>query len=160
MSSFAIDRSSRRTWVTFFVFLVIVIGGGALVGVSSMPDPWYEALRKPPFNPPNWVFGPVWSILYVLIAVAGARTYLRNPMTPAFAAWVAQMLLNWVWSPTWFVLHAMWPAFIVVTLMWISIAAFIVLSWTRDRPSALMFIPYLCWVSFAGLLNFSVAVMN
>lgn len=160
MTSSATALRTRPTALTLIAFLVIVIGVGSLIGISSAPDPWYEALRKPPFNPPNWVFGPVWLALYVVMAIAGARAWQRGATRPAFVIWGVQILLNWAWSPTWFVLHALWPAFAIIVAMWLSIAAFIVVNWRQDRPAALMLVPYLAWVSFAGLLNFAVAVMN
>ena len=160
MTSSATGLRARPKALTLIAFLVIVIGVGSLIGISSAPDPWYEALRKPPFNPPNWIFGPVWLLLYVLMAISGARAWQRGPASIAFILWSTQMLLNWAWSPTWFVLHALWPAFAIIAAMWLCISAFIVVNWRQDRTAALMFVPYLAWVSFAGLLNFSVAAMN
>ncbi len=74
--------------------------------------------------------------------------------------WVGQMLLNWAWSPTWFALHLLWPAFIIIAAMLALIVWFIVARWNKDRLSALMFLPYAAWVGFASVLNLSIAILN
>ena len=78
MASITAERHSPRSWIALVVFLAIVIGVGGLIGTQSTPDGWYQALTKPPLNPPNWVFGPVWFTLYVLIAIAGWRVSSAN----------------------------------------------------------------------------------
>jgi translocator protein len=152
-------RKPRTLWVTvFFVALVMVVGG--VIGVSATPDAWYQALAKPPFNPPNWIFGPVWSVLYVLIGIAGARSFLRAPRSAAMALWVGQMLLNWIWSPTWFGLHMLWPAFAIIITILALIIAYIAVNWRVDRTASLLFVPYALWVAFASTLNLSIALLN
>lgn len=150
----------RRPIWSLVVFLVLVIVVGGTIGVLNAPGEWYQSLQKPPFNPPNWVFGPVWTLLYVLIAIAGWRTWVRAPRGTAMRFWVAQMALNWIWTPVWFSLKLLWPAFAVIALMLAAIIGFIVTSWREDRASALMFLPYAAWVSFASLLNLSIAILN
>lgn len=142
------------------VFLAVVIGVGGLIGVSSAPGTWYAELNKPPFNPPNWIFAPVWFTLYVMIAIAGWRTMLAEGNGPRMRLWYGQMLLNWAWSPLFFMAHLIWPAFIVIVAMWLAIAAFIARSRHTDPVSAWLFAPYLAWVSFAGLLNLSIGILN
>ena len=146
----------RRALVTL-VFLVIVLGGGLAIGAVARPDGWYTALAKPPFNPPNWVFAPVWSLLYVMIAVAGARSYER---AGGFAMWVAQMALNFAWTPAFFLLHRPAVALAIVVALLVVILAFIRACWTADRVSALLFVPYAAWVAFATLLNAASVVLN
>ena len=160
MSDAAISYRTPQSWITLAVFLVVVIGIGALIGTQSVPGAWYESLNKPPFNPPNWIFGPVWFTLYVLIAVAGWRIWMIDPKSTAMKFWGAQMLLNWAWSPVWFLAQMLWPAFAIIVLMWLSIVAFIYFARRHDGLAALLFVPYLAWVSFAGLLNFSIAILN
>jgi len=152
---------SSSRWITLAVFLLLVIGGGMAIGYVTRPDGWHAALVKPSFNPPNWVFGPVWTILYVLIAIAGWRTWQRLPRSAtAMRLWVLQMILNFAWSPTFFGLHRIDIALGIVLAMLASIAAFIVVSMRHDRVSALLFAPYLLWVSFASLLNGAVWWLN
>lgn len=141
-------------------FFVVVVGIGALVGFATAPDGWYAQLAKPPFNPPNWVFAPVWLALYVLIAISGWRTFLRDPASTPMFLWILQMILNWAWSPTWFTLHQMWPAFAIILVILALIVGFIVTSWQRDRLAALLFVPYAIWVAFASSLNLSIPLLN
>jgi len=160
MDSIAIDYRNPRTLIVTLAFIALVVTVGAVVGVNNVPDSWYAGLAKPPFNPPNWLFAPVWFTLYVLIGIAGARTFLSDALSPAMAVWVGQMVLNWVWSPTWFTLHLLWPAFAIIAAILALIVAFIVLTWKRDRLSAWLFIPYAAWVTFASTLNLSIAMLN
>jgi benzodiazapine receptor len=146
----------RRALVTL-TFLVVVLGCGIAIGTVTRPNGWYAALVKPPFNPPNWVFAPVWSLLYVMIAVAGARTYER---TSGFALWVVQLVLNFAWTPAFFLLHRPAVALVIVAALLVVILVFIWARWTADRISALLFVPYAAWVAFAALLNVTIVVLN
>src|SRR5690606_19499669 len=98
-------------------FLILVVGGGAVIGIYTSPGEWYAALEKPDFNPPNWVFGPVWTALYVMIAVAGWRIWLAAPRSAAMRLWQAQLLLNFAWSPVFFTLQMTGAAFAVILLL-------------------------------------------
>ncbi|WP_282045726.1 TspO/MBR family protein [Roseibium album] len=149
-----------RSTALLALFLVVVIGMGIFVGTQSAPGSWYQELEKPVFNPPNWIFAPVWTVLYVFIAVAGWRTFLRAPRSMAMKFWYGQMALNWIWSPVFFVLHLTWAAFAVIAAMLILIVLFVGKNWRADRVSAALFLPYALWVGFAGLLNFSLALLN
>ena len=150
-----------KSWLLLLVFIALVVGVGGAIGILIRPGDWYAGLQKPPFNPPDWVFGPVWFTLYVLIAIAGWRTFVADRSSRAMTAWWGQMLLNWLWTPVWFGLHLMWPAFAVIAALWLLIVGFISLSWRRDdRLSALLFVPYFVWVSFAAVLNLSIALLN
>ena len=160
MSTDIVDYRSRRAGLVYAAFVFVVFAVGGLIGTQSLPDAWYQSLAKPVFNPPNWVFGPVWGILYVMIGVAGARTFLREPRGLAMGLWGLQMLLNWAWSPTWFTLHLLWPAFAVIAAIFVLILAFIATNWKADRTSAVLFVPYALWVAFAGSLNLSIALLN
>jgi tryptophan-rich sensory protein len=142
------------------VFLMLVVGGGLLIGFATAPDEWYAALRKPSFNPPAWVFAPVWTVLYVMIAIAGWRSWRANPVGPLFAVWTIQMALNFVWSPVFFTAHLPALALIVVAAMLVMIVSFIVIAWREDRAAAWLFFPYAVWVAFAALLNWSILRLN
>ena len=160
MEDLVLDYRSPRTWVTLAAFIIVVCVIGGIVGISSAPGPWYEALTKAPWNPPNWVFAPAWLTLYVLIGIAGARTFSRNPASGTMILWILQMILNWAWSPTWFTLHLLWPAFILIMVILALIIAFIVKTWNTDRVSAWLFVPYALWVAFASTLNLAIAILN
>lgn len=143
---------------------MLFVGGvvfvGLLLGYANRPGGWYAALNKPAFNPPNHVFAPVWLALYVCIGVAGARTWSRNPHSPAMAAWLAQMALNFLWSPVFFGMHRVSLALGIVVALLIAIAAFITLRWRADRLAALLFVPYAAWAAFATVLNWSIYRLN
>lgn len=147
----------KRT-LTYLVFLAAVLGIGLLIGSTTRPDGWYAALVKPSFNPPNWVFAPVWSLLYVMIAVAGARNYGRDHK--AFGLWLAQMALNFAWTPIFFGAHRIGIALFVILLLFATIIVFIQTCRDNDDVSAALFVPYAAWVAFASLLNASIFVLN
>lgn len=147
-------------WTIRIAFLILVMGGGILIGTLTAPGAWYAALDKPVFNPPNWIFAPVWTTLYLLIAMAGWRQYEARDHGSLLPLWWAQMILNFLWSPAFFVLQLPWLALVVIVALWATIVLFIRGTWRWDRPSAVAFIPYLAWVSFATVLNLSIAVLN
>jgi benzodiazapine receptor len=151
---------NRPSLPTLLAFLLLVVGGGLALGAFNIPGGWYEALEKPWFNPPNWLFGPAWTTLYVLIAIAGARSFARDRGSPAMKAWWAQLAFNFLWSPVFFTLHAVGAALVVVVAMLVSILAFILLTRRVDLLSALLFVPYLLWVSFATALNAAILWLN
>jgi benzodiazapine receptor len=142
------------------LFIVVVLGCGLLIGINNIPGEWYQSLVKPSFNPPNWIFAPAWSILYVIIGFVGARTFLNHRRTAAMRFWVAQMIFNFAWSPLFFGFQEIAMALIVIIALLISIVGFIVVSRKQDAVSALLFVPYLAWVAFATLLNTSIFLMN
>lgn len=142
------------------LFLVGVLGTGIAIGSLTDIGDWYLGLQKPAFNPPNWVFGPVWSILYIMIAVAGWRVFHLKPNQRLWWIWCGQMGLNFAWTPLFFALHLLWPALMVlIALVWV-ILAFVATAWRQDRISSWLFLPYAVWVGFAGLLNASIAGLN
>ncbi|MDH6266813.1 benzodiazapine receptor [Rhizobium sp. SG_E_25_P2] len=149
-----------RSALTLVAFVAVVLGVGIYIGVTNPPGDWYANLRKPVFNPPNWVFAPAWTVLYILIAIAGWRVFERDRNGPALKLWVAQMALNWAWSPAWFGLHWRWGSVAIIAVLWLTILGFIALNRRDDRISALLFAPYLAWVSFAAILNVSLVAMN
>ena len=149
-----------RRPLVLLAFLVLVVGGGLLIGFLTLPGAWYEALQKPSFNPPNWLFGPAWTTLYVLIAIAGWRVWLRDRAGSLMKLWWLQLALNFLWSPVFFGLQLIAPALLVVAAMLVSILAFIGIAWQRDRLAALLFVPYAAWVAFATLLNAAIWQLN
>jgi translocator protein len=146
--------------LVYILSIIVVVAIGGLIGTATGPDAWFADLAKPSFNPPAWLFAPVWTTLYVMIGIAFARTYLRDPKGPAMKVWIVQMLLNWSWTPLWFGLHLMWAALAVIVVLWGAIIAFILVSRRTDPVSAALFVPYLAWVSFATVLNASLAILN
>jgi translocator protein len=138
---------------------------GALAGVVTSQNipTWYSGLTKPSFNPPNYLFAPVWTTLYILMGI-GWYLILQKPAsaqkTQALGFFYLQWVLNFIWSFLFFQFHALGWALAEILLMWLSIATTIHLFKGLDRRAAFMQIPYLCWVSFAIVLNASIWWLN
>ncbi|MBR0969161.1 MULTISPECIES: TspO/MBR family protein [Bradyrhizobium] len=150
----------RGRWSRCAAFLCLVPAAGLLIGVLNRPGAWYAALNKPSFNPPDAVFAPVWTILFLLIAVAGFRTFEAEPRGKSMRLWGLQMILNFAWSPIFFSLHRMDVALGVIVALLAVILAFVWRRWQTDRLAAMLFIPYAGWVGFATLLNMSLLRLN
>lgn len=154
------DRSEEPSYVRLALFVIAVLGIGFVIGILNPPGQWYAALSKPSINPPNYVFGPVWSVIYLLIAVVGWRVWTAQGETVGKFLWGAQMGLNFAWSPMFFTVHSIKGALIIILAMLLTILAFISHRWSRDRLSAMLFAPYALWVSFATVLNASLLMLN
>jgi benzodiazapine receptor len=146
--------------MSLIFFVVVTIGGGLLIGFVTRPGEWYVGLSKPWFTPPNTVFGPVWTLLYVMIAIAGWRAFTVDAVGPPITVWTIALVLNFAWSPVFFRLRRPLAALFVILTLLAMIIAFIALSWSQDELSALLFIPYAAWVAFATLLNAAICRLN
>jgi len=154
-----ISRGIVGNWSTLLVFFGLVFVT-ALSGALFMPGAWYQGLAKPSFTPPNWLFAPAWTVLYAMIAVAGWLIWEKAGPSPALYAWGAQLVFNAMWSWIMFGRKEIGWALVDLIAMWLSIVAFIVLAWPVSQLAALLFVPYLAWVSFAGLLNQAIWRLN
>ena len=141
-------------------FVVAVVGIGWLIGATNLPGDWYAALAKPGFVPPNWAFPVAWTILYIMIAIAGWRTFRRSPTGPAMLAWAVQMALNFIWSPVMFTMHQIGAALAILLCLLVTIVAYVAIEASRDRLAAALFVPYAAWVAFAGALNAAIWRLN
>ncbi|MFO1350987.1 MAG: TspO/MBR family protein [Gammaproteobacteria bacterium] len=136
--------------------------GAALFGSQFMPGAWYAALSKPAWTPPNGLFGPAWTILYIGIAIAGWLIW-RNTggrLSLPLLVWGAQLVLNGLWSYLFFGLERPAVALIDSIAMLIAIVLFIILAWPVSHIAALLFVPYALWVGFATALNFAIWRVN
>lgn len=157
------DFGHSRDFTALAVFLTICLGvmaiGGAIT--STTVGTWYQTLAKPAFAPPDWVFGPVWATLYIMMAIAGwlawRRAGLRNPGLSLF---IAQLALNLAWSGLFFGMRWIGLAFIEILILWIAIAMTMRAFWGIDRIAALLFVPYLVWVGYAAALNGAIWAIN
>jgi translocator protein len=145
-------------YLSLVVFLLLV-AAAALFGTQFEPGAWHAGLQKPAWNPPNWVFGPVWSLLYVLIAIAGWLAWRARDRL-LLALWGVQLLLNALWSWLFFGLRLPFVALADIVLLLLVIIAFIVVAWPRERAAAWLFMPYAAWVGFATALNAAIALLN
>jgi len=143
-------------WLVFFG----LVFAAACSGAVFKPGDWYDSLEKPSWNPPKWAFPVVWSILYIFIAVAGVFVWRAEGFGVAMMFWGAQLVLNALWSALFFGVKRMDWAFYEVSALWLSIIGFIVTAWPVSQAAALLFIPYLAWVTTAATLNRTVWRMN
>jgi benzodiazapine receptor len=146
-----------------YIFLFLTLAVGALGSVATEPSipTWYAGLAKPSFNPPNWLFAPVWTTLYILMAVAAWRVWrITGTKSLEIAAFGLQLALNCAWSFIFFSAHQPGAALAEISLLWLTILATLILFWRRDRIAGLLFVPYLAWTSFAALLNHAIWQLN
>ncbi len=146
--------------LSLVLFLALVLGGGLVIGFVTAPGDWYAQLAKPTFNPPGWVFGPAWSVLYIMIAIAGWRVWNRDRTGWPMKLWWAQLALNILWTPVFFSAHQIGAALALILVLLIAILSFIVMSWRQDRAASWLFVPYAAWVAFAATLNGAIFVLN
>ena len=162
MTTLAAHKPARALGM-LFVFLIATLTVGFLAGQVTTPNipSWYNHLAKPSVSPPNWVFAPVWTSLYVLMAVAAWRVWrLKGWRTPALGLWLVQLGLNFAWSFIFFGAHAPGPALAELAVLWVALFATMVSFGRIEKPAGWLLIPYLAWVSFAGVLNFGVWQLN
>ena len=145
--------------IAAFVLGVLVIGG--TIGATNAPDEWYRALAKPAWNPPDWVFGPVWTVLYAMVGYSGARVFtLEGGFGPLTRLWALQMGLNFLWTPLFFSARSLTLASIEIAALLAAVIAFMVAVRRRDRTSLWLFAPYAAWVGFASVLTWTILAMN
>ncbi len=145
----------------FVLLCAAVAAVGGVATASSLPV-WYAGLHKPVFNPPNWIFGPVWSVLYLMIAVAAWRVWRGRGSSKraALAVWGVQLALNLAWSLIFFGLKAPGPALVDLALLLLAIAATGVAFLRCDRTAGWMLAPYFAWCCFAFALNVEIWRLN
>ena len=125
-------------------------------GAVFMPGEWFAALKKPAWNPPSWIFGPVWTALYAMMAAAAWLVWQRGgwkEQRKPLLIFLAQLALNALWTPLFFGLHRPGVAFAEIVLLWLAIVATLVAFRPVNRTAAWLLVPYLAWVSFAAVLN-------
>ena len=135
----------------------------AFTGAWFRPGEWYERLRKPSWRPPNRLFAPVWTVLYLMIAVSGWLIWREAGFAGAalpLAVYALQLVLNGMWTPLFFGLHRPDLGLVDIILVWLSIVATIVLFMPISVAAALLLLPYLAWVTFATALNFAIWRLN
>jgi benzodiazapine receptor len=147
------------------VLIVFCEAVGLLGAVFTIPaiTTWYSHLNKPIFNLPNWIFGPVWTALYLLMGVSlflVLEKKLKKQKTFLIVLFTVQLALNFLWSVIFFGWHLPMAALVEIVLLWVSIALLIIDFWKFSKTAALVLIPYLCWVSFASILNLFIVLLN
>ena len=157
-------RRAKQDWLGLAGWVVASLAAGALGGVASRNAPeFYAQLQRPVWAPPSWVFGPVWTTLYAMMAAAawlvwrqGGFGEQRKPLL----LFLAQLALNALWTPLFFGLHRPGLAFAAIVLLWLAIATTLTAFRPVSRVAAWLLAPYLAWVSFAAALNFTLWRLN
>lgn len=150
------------SWLLLISFVVVceLVGiSGSVFTVRAIPT-WYARLKKPAFSPPNWLFGPVWTILYALQGIAAYLVFQHADNEPAFACFIFQLVLNAIWTPLFFGAKRIGAALAEIILMLIFIIITTVLFFTVTAIAGWLMIPYVAWVSFATALNYKIWELN
>jgi len=152
--------------IKLIVALVISQLAGIIGAIFTTPaiDGWYAGIVKPALNPPSWIFGPVWTTLFVLMGIAAFLVWKqgleRRDVRIALGIFVGQLVLNTLWSIIFFSLQSPGGAFIEIIFLWLAILATIVTFAKISRPAAWLLVPYILWVSFASYLNYAIWMLN
>lgn len=151
--------------IKLIVSLLLSFSAAAIGSIATIPNipTWYVTLAKPFFNPPNWLFGPVWTFLYILIGISffllwGGKT--KKSKHIAYSIFFVQLLLNALWSIVFFGLHSLWGGLVVIIALLASIVILIMRFWKIRPIASYLLIPYLLWVGFATCLNLALALLN
>lgn len=147
------------------ISIAICLGAGGLGAIATTPeiDGWYKTIEKPSWNPPGYVFGPVWTALYIMMGVAAWLVWKREGFKKAkvpLVLFTVQLLLNVVWSWIFFNLHQPGWAFVEIAVLWIAIVATTIAFFKCQKVAGWLMMPYLAWVSFASVLNFTIWQLN
>jgi tryptophan-rich sensory protein len=140
--------------------LILVTFCAPLAGMFSPPGDWYASLNKPEWNPPGWIFGPVWTALYLMMAVAAWLVWRRDGWRRPLWRYFMQLVLNAAWTPVFFGAHELGWALVVILVLWLAILVTAVGFFNISKPAGWMLVPYLAWVTFAAFLNFTLWRMN
>lgn len=150
--------------------LTISVIGCELIGIASTPftlaaiPTWYASLNKPPFSPPNWVFGPVWTVLYFLMGISAFLIWKKGlekkKIKKALVYFLLQLFFNFLWTPLFFGLHSPLLGLLDIVVLLAFLLVTIVSFYKLSKPAAYLLVPYLAWVSFATILNLSIVMLN
>lgn len=163
------SRLKAALVLALFLGISFAAAGLGSVATISNVDGWYADAAKAPWNPPNWLFGPVWTILYSLMSIAGWLVWLRardRDVQRALTLYVAQLVLNSVWTPIFFGLFpvigpvALWIALAIIVALDVVLLLTMIAMWPHSRTASWLLVPYWAWVLFATTLNAALAVLN
>ena len=156
----AVNKKSTLVLLGFLLLNVAVQAAGAYATFPEIPT-WYQGLQKPSWNPPPWVFGPVWTSLYIMMAVAAWFAWREVGLRSGpLRLYFLQLLLNLLWSYLFFWAHSPFLALIDIAILWLAVGATVLAFW-RARPLAgVLMLPYWLWVGFAGSLNWAIWRLN
>ena len=145
------------TWIVFYLCVPVAASSGVVFPLGDA-NIWFASLNRPAIAPPNWVFGPVWTLLYILIATSAYRLVQKQPhplIAVGIALWALQLALNVIWTPVFSGAQNLQGALYYIIALWFTILVYICLSWRVDRWASYLMVPYFLWVSFATVLNYA-----
>ncbi len=153
-------------YIRLIVSIVLCQSAGMIAAIltAQSVQTWYPTLLKPSFNPPNWLFGPVWIVLYLMMGIALYLVWQRSStgqnVQTAVIFFIIQLVLNAAWSLIFFGLQSPFWAFVEIVVLWVAILITIILFWEISRTASYLLVPYILWVTFAAILNFSIWRLN
>ena len=146
-----------------FIFIALLAGFIGSFFTTSSISTWYAFINKPLFSPPNWIFAPVWSLLYVLMGISAFLIWQKRDnlkIKPAMIFYGIQLVLNTLWSIIFFGMHNPGLALLGILILWVFISITLIEFYRINKTAGLLFIPYLIWVSFASILNYAIWILN
>jgi tryptophan-rich sensory protein len=150
----------KKNIMIYTLSILIILSLGLLSGfISQSSFSWYHTLEKPYFNPPDWIFGPVWTILYIFMGIILAHLFLYPSTKNLKFIFLLQLILNLIWPPLFFYFHQVHIALIDLVLLWVCLIIWQIQN-TKDPLRFYLFLPYTLWVSFAFILNASIDYLN
>ena len=162
-----LDRRTTASahWIGLLIIVTICLGAGGLGAAATTPeiDGWYMTIEKPSWNPPDYIFGPVWATLYIMMAVAAWLVWKPEGFKGAattLTLFAAQLGLNVAWSWIFFGMHQPGWAFVEIVILWLAIVATTIAFFQKSKIAGGLMVPYLAWVSFASVLNFAIWRLN
>jgi len=156
----------KNRYIKLFIAIILPLLAGFIGSVFTTTglDSWYSELAKPSFNPPNWLFGPVWTTLYILMGISLYLIWQKGLKESfnknSFILFIVHLALNSFWSIAFFGMQNPGLAFIVIIALWLAILTLIIRFYKINRLAAYLLIPYILWVSFASILNYSIWQLN
>ena len=157
-------QTANKIKLIVSIFICLLAGIiGSFATQSAIPT-WYASLNKPSFNPPNWIFGPVWTTLYIMMGIAAFliwRNGLNNKSVMiAISIFLIQLILNCIWSIAFFGFKSPFAGLVIIIFLWIAIVATMFAFYKISMPAMILLIPYIFWVSFAAVLNYAIYMLN
>ena len=154
-------KKARRRPLCYFLILTLGVGAVSSLFTTQQIPGWYSQLLRPTFAPPDWVFAPVWTLLYILMAIAGWRVWEKTGLKSlAMASFALQLALNFAWCVLFFAMHQIGIALVEILVLDLAILATALLFFRHDRAAGLLFLPYLAWTVFASLLTRAIWRLN
>ena len=152
-------------WAKLAICIAIPLALGGIAGffTQSNISTWYDSLNTPWFNPPGWIFGPVWTLLYILMGIASYIIWMKpksQDRNSALGVYGVQLVFNFLWSFIFFEWHEIGWAFAEIILLWLLINLTIIQFSKISKPAAYLLLPYIAWVSFAAILNYNIWMLN